>query len=193
MKKIKAIIAIYVMSLLGACCGKPTKFITQIIKIDIEAQTTVISAGKNLEFKLILKDSILRVAQHLNFGMIQNAYAFDCDKSDIIEPISAIVKIESQTLTDFSNTFKKNSSVNNLIIVKFFNWRTEKIEIAPLGEFMTFLDKDNSTISKSAEIQNATFQVIERPTLEQKQKWRFIFTFSDNTSFSSDTQEITWN
>lgn len=192
MKKFIAIILIYVISLLGACCDKPTRFITQIIKINIEPKTNVINIDKDLEFKVIQKDSVLRIGQSLDFGLITSAYAYDCDNSDILDPIESINKIEAQTITDFSNNFKKNSIVNDLIRVNFFNWKTQKIETSSLEEFMKFIEKGNSNISKSAEIHNATFQVTGRPTLGQKQKWRFVFTFTDNTTVSTDTEEITW-
>ncbi len=152
-----------------------------------------VAEDENFEFNLRSTDSILGMAWHFpDLELIQSAYAFDCDDEDTFRPIATVDEMKIKVLTNFSDEFQANDLITELIDVRFFNWRTENIETKSLEDFFNFLRQDGRATGRSAELQNATYIISQRPTLTNEQEFEIEFTFTDNSILTTLTEQITW-
>lgn len=190
--KVKYIFGIYICLLIVSACCDSDIFNVQITEIEFVPFNSFIAEDEQLEFNLRLNDSIVGMAW--NFGslrLIQSAYAFDCDE-DTFRPIATVDMMKCRVLTDFSSEFQVNDFVTELIDVRFFNWRTEKIETSSIENFFDFLRQDERATGRSAGLDNATFILTQRPTIANVQEFEIEFTFTDNSVLTTTTEQITW-
>jgi len=154
---------------------------------------TFVPESENFEFNLRAIDSIVGMAWNFSdLKLIQSAYAFDCDDRDTFQPIATVDEMKIKVLTNFSDNYRANDFITELIDVRFFNWRTENIETKSLEVFFNFLRQDNRATGRNAELQNATYILSQRPTLTNQQEFEIEFTFTDNSILTTSTEQITW-
>lgn len=125
-------------------------------------------------------------------NIIQKAYAFKCDDEDTYRPIATVTEMKMKLLTDFSSEYQTNDFISELIDVRFYNWRTQKIETKSLKIFFDFLRQDNRATGRSAQLQNATYILTKRPTVSKEQQFELEFIFTDGSILTTTTETIIW-
>jgi hypothetical protein len=191
--KVKIIFGVYFCLLLvSGCCDSET-FNVQITEIEFRPVNNFVAENENFEFNLNLTDSIVAKAwNNINLNIIQKAYAFKCDDEDTYRPIATVTEMKMKLLTDFSSEYQTNNFISELIDVRFYNWRTQKIETKSLKIFFDFLRQDNRATGRSAQLQNATYILTKRPTVSKEQQFELEFIFTDGSILTTTTETIIW-
>lgn len=192
--KLKIVFLIYLLLFIASsCCNEGETYNVQIIEVKFLPINSFVTENENFEFDLRQIDSIVGIAKNgFDLKFIQSAYATDCYPEDIYKPIETIKDINIKLVTDFSEHYKSNEYITNIITVRHFNRKSQDIETVTLAEFLDFLNQDKRATGRSAELDNATYILSERPTINKDQQFVLEFIFTDNSSLTTLTEIITW-
>lgn len=193
-RKLSFIVIIYLtVVIINSCCDDVTKYSVKFINFEIKIKNKIIDLNDNLEFNLDAIDSIVGIAcNRQNLQLINSLYAFDCYEEPYYIPIATVDQFRVKLLSDFNNEFQINDYITDKMKVRFFNSRSSKIEIIPLQDFFQLIRDDDWAPSRSAELQNATYILETRPTIDSLQIFEFEFYLTDNSMITSTTDTIEW-
>ena len=193
-RKIKFIFSLYfILLVISSCCDTDTYYV-QITGINFFPVNSFVLEDENFEFKLKSSDSIVGMAWNgFDLKLTQSAYAYDCDSEDTYETIETVNDFKVKTLTDFSDSYQSNDYITNLINVRFYSINSNGIETMTLANFFENYIRDfGYATARSAEFQNATYILSERPTISNEQQFELEFILTDNSTFTTLTEIITW-
>ena len=141
---------------------------------------------KNQNFEFDLKP----VEEVLSIEVVDSERCYEEEHKDAIHFIK---NIRVSVMTNFTSEYPENSEINDLISVKFYNSDSHKIETKKLYVWIDYMKGRDGERANAAEFQNAgSFIIIQKPTIQPRQKFSLLFSLSDGTTRETITNDIVW-
>lgn len=163
-------------------------FDTEIKDITFLPSSLIIPINSNLEFQLLTEEVIVTNFLKADLNFIQSAFANGCDNT--YNPIKKIININIMSSEDFSPQHPTGSSLNSIVNVQYFNG-SEMVDVnSGLNEYLNWINQLGSPGRSAFNFE--TFSITERPESNQELSLIVEFNFTDNSSFTLETEKIIW-